>query len=107
MKNKIWAYIILIIALCFVRLLPHPPNLTPIIGSAIVSVAVFKSRFLQFGLPLATMLLSDSILGFHALMPVVYLSISLASLSGYIIKNLSLLNSLGTGFLGSIIFFII
>lgn len=44
------------------RLLPHPPNVTPIAAMALFAGAYFSSRKLAFALPLLAMLLSDIVL---------------------------------------------
>ncbi|MCS6770623.1 MAG: hypothetical protein NZ740_01190 [Kiritimatiellae bacterium] len=54
------------------RILPHPPNFTPIAAMALFGGAQFADRRTAFAVPLAAMLLSDLALGFHALMPVIY-----------------------------------
>src|SRR5205809_7262681 len=56
------------------RLLPHPPNLTPIAAMALFGGAHFASPLAAFSVPLFAMLLSDLVLGFglHPVMPFVY-----------------------------------
>ncbi|MGH9750430.1 MAG: DUF6580 family putative transport protein [Candidatus Polarisedimenticolia bacterium] len=64
------------------RLLPHPPNVTPIVAMALFGGAHLGDRRLAVLLPLGAMLLSDLVLGFHVLQPVVYLLIALFALLG-------------------------
>jgi hypothetical protein len=54
------------------RLLPHPPNFTPVGALALFGGATFGDRRWSLTAPLAAMLLSDAVLGFHSGMPVVY-----------------------------------
>ena len=54
------------------RLVPHPPNFTPIGALALFAGASFSSRRWAVAAPLAAMLVSDFWLGFHPYMPVVY-----------------------------------
>ena len=60
------------------RLLPHPPNCTPLGALALFGGAVFGTRAAAYAVPLAAMLLSDLLLqacrgdALHAGMPVVY-----------------------------------
>jgi hypothetical protein len=54
------------------RLLPHPPNFTPVGALALFGAATFRDRRVALLAPLAAMLLSDAVLGFHSGMPVVY-----------------------------------
>ena len=54
------------------RLLPHPPNFTPLGACALFGGACFADRRAAFALTLGSLALSDFLLGFHALSPVVY-----------------------------------
>jgi hypothetical protein len=45
------------------RLIPHPPNVTPVAAMALFGGAFLASRRLAYFLPLAAMLLSDVVLG--------------------------------------------
>ncbi|HUS24097.1 MAG TPA: DUF6580 family putative transport protein [Candidatus Binatia bacterium] len=62
------------------RLLPHPPNFTPVAALALFAGAHFERRAWAFAVPLAAMLLSDLALqglhgyGFHSTLPAVYAS---------------------------------
>jgi hypothetical protein len=46
------------------RLLPHEPNFTPIAASTLFAATVLKTRALALIVPIAAMLISDSIIGF-------------------------------------------
>ena len=59
------------------RLLPHPPNFSPIGALALFGGACFADRRLAWLMPLAALFASDLILGMHALVPVVYGSFAL------------------------------
>ena len=63
--NPTWV-IGVIILLAMFRLVPHPPNATPIAAMALFSGAVFSNRALAYLVPLAAMWLSDLVLGLHA-----------------------------------------
>lgn len=54
------------------RLIPHPPNVSPVGAIALFGGAFFPRKRGEFLAPLAAMLLSDLVLGLHALVPVVY-----------------------------------
>ena len=108
MKINKWIFALILAAACCFRFVPHPPNFTPVIAIAVMAVAHFQSRWLQFGFPLLIMGLSDAIIGYHSLVPVVYGAIFVASLAGYIYRNnLSFSKFLGAGLLSSILFFLI
>ncbi|RAP31596.1 hypothetical protein DID78_00405 [Candidatus Marinamargulisbacteria bacterium SCGC AG-343-D04] len=108
MKKETLLILGLIILVSLFRFIPHPPNMTPVIAISILSVAYFNKKYLQWGLPLLIMVITDVFLGFHALIPFVYGAILLAGLGGHILrKKYSFINSLGVSFLGSIIFFLV
>ena len=54
----------LILLMVFSRLLPHPPNFTPIIAVAILSGYFFKNIYMSLFVLLFTMLASDLFIGF-------------------------------------------
>lgn len=89
------------------RLLPHPPNVTPIAAMALLGGA-YLAPALAFLVPLSALFLSDLVLGLHATMPFVYLSFLGTSALG-----LGLKNRRGTGFvlgaclISSLLFFIV
>jgi hypothetical protein len=66
------------------RLAPHAPNFTPVAASALFAGAVLRSRTLALAVPLAAMVISDLVLGWHdwRVMGVVYASVALPALLG-------------------------
>jgi hypothetical protein len=56
------------------RLLPHPPNVAPITGIALFAGYSFNDKRMAFLLPLVCMFITDIFLGFHMIMPFVYLA---------------------------------
>jgi hypothetical protein len=54
------------------RLVPHPPNFSPIAAIALFGGATFAHKRAAFLVPLAALALSDLALGFYAITPVVY-----------------------------------
>ncbi len=107
LKKEIFP-ISLILILAFSRLIPHPPNFTPIIAVAIMSGYLFKNIYLSFAILLTSMILADSFIGFYNDMLFVYLSLFLIAyifykMSGKInLKNLFLYS-----LFGSLVFFAI
>jgi hypothetical protein len=73
----------LVLAAALSRLLPHPPNFSPIEATALFAGASLASRWLAMAVPIAAMLVSDAILGFHAGMPVVYGSMAAIALAAH------------------------
>lgn len=64
------------------RLVPHPPNFAPIGAMALFGGASFADRRVALLLPLASLFLSDLVLGLHILVPVVYGSFAVNVLLG-------------------------
>ena len=64
------------------RLVPHPPNFTPIGAMALFSGAYLGRRWLAFAAPLAALVLSDLVLGFYPEVIFVYLSVAAIVLIG-------------------------
>lgn len=62
----------LIVLAALSRLLPHPPNFTPIEAMGLFAGSFLADRRLAFLVPLAAMALADVFLGLHAGMPVIY-----------------------------------
>lgn len=96
------------------RFIPHPFNFTPIAAIALFGGAYFTNRWQAILLPMAAMLLSDTILevttgfGFHSGMPMVYGAFALVSVIGMIIlKKVSPVAVIGSSLASSLIFFLI
>ena len=98
----------LILLLAFSRLLPHPPNFTPIVAVAIMSGYFFKNIKFSFVVLLIAMLLVDVFLGFYKHMLFVYLSLFLIAFVFFKISDkINFKNLFVFGFLGSLIFYLV
>ena len=98
----------LILILTFAKLIPHPPNFTPVIAVAIMSGYFFKNIYLSFATLLIAMLLADAFIGFYNNMIFVYLSLFLIAFIFFkISEKINFKNLFIYGFAGSLIFFII
>lgn len=66
------------------RLLPHPPNATPVAGAALLAGSVMPRRYWALAVPLLAMLLSDALIGFHSwgVLIAVYVGLALPALMG-------------------------
>ena len=105
--NKLIISAIIIFA-AFSRIIPHPPNFTPIIAIGLFGGAYLKDIRLVLAIPLIAMLIADSFLGFHELMIWVYGSLMIISLMGVLLKNRTSLISCALATLsGSLLFFLI
>ena len=102
-KRAVLVMIILIAA--FSRLLPHPPNFTPIMAISLLGGVYLKNRQFAVVMPLLAMMASDLVLGFHGTMIWVYSSIVVISLSASLLKPKMM--NLGFASLGSSLFFFI
>jgi hypothetical protein len=104
--------VVLILSLVFVaslfRLLPHPPNVTPLIAMSIFAGAFLQDKRLGFLIIFLSMFVSDIFIGFHSTMPAVYVSIFISILLGSLLqKRLGVLSVLVVTLASSIQFFLI
>ena len=89
------------------RLVPHPPNFTPLLAIALYSGICFKNKFL-FIIPLMSMILSDFFLGYHNSMIWIYLSFLMVFYIGYTqSKKYSFKNLILLSFFSSTLFFVV
>jgi len=107
------------------RLIPHPPNFTPIAAVALFGAATFRNKWAAFLVPLLALLVSDVALeittglgvysgwmahsrGFHSSMWVVYGAMALiASLGLLLRRKKTALTVAGTVLAGSVLFFVV
>src|SRR5258708_33090340 len=88
------------------RLIPPPPNFTPLAAMALFGGAYISDKRLAFGLPLAALLLSDAVLGFYHGMIWVYGSFALIVCLGLQLQSRRrLLPIAGAALAGSVLFF--
>lgn len=82
-QKRLIAILTAILAAAMLRLVPHPPNFTPIGALALFGGAMLGQRALAFVAPLGALLLSDLILGLYPGMAFVYGSVALVVLLGW------------------------
>jgi hypothetical protein len=70
MKHLIFGFG-LVLAAALSRLLPHPPNFTPLAAIALSSAVYLDKRY-AFVVPIAALLISDAVIGFYDGMAWVY-----------------------------------
>jgi hypothetical protein len=98
---------IVILAAALSRLIPHPVNFAPIAAMALAG-GVYLDKRSALVIPLAALIISDMIIGFHNTMFFVYGSFVLIGLMGMWLKSHKRpLPILGTALMGSIVFFVI
>lgn len=89
------------------RVIIHIPNFTPIIALSLFSGAYFPRKYAVV-LPLALMILSDSIVGFHSTIGYTWGSVVLITLLGLWLKSRKTPSVvLGTSFVSALLFFFI
>ena len=62
------------------RIIPHPPNFTPILATAIFTPYIIKDKWIAISIPLLAMFIADLVIGFHPYMLWVYGAIGLSTL---------------------------
>ena len=85
------------------RLIPHPPNFTPIIALSLFGSTTFRNKWFGLFLPIIAMGISDLYLGLYSISIWVYGSFFLISILGLYWKTIGVKNV----FISSLIFFII
>ena len=107
MKNKfdrIQKIVLLIIIFGVIcRLIPHPPNFSPVTAIALFGGLNFSDKRIAFSIPLIILFLSDLILGISIINLFVYTGFSIIVFLGTKIKSIKF----GNIILSSFIFFLI
>tara|TARA_B100001093_G_scaffold360235_1_gene344953 strand:+ start:1209 stop:1700 length:492 start_codon:yes stop_codon:yes gene_type:complete len=101
--SKIQLVLGIIIIAIFSRLIPHPPNFTPITAIALFSIINFKNKYLALSVPIICLFLSDLIIGLSIINLFVYLSFITISGIGYFFGKIHIRSILSS----SLIFFFI
>jgi len=105
---KIYVVLTMIVAGAMMRLIPHWPNFTPIAAIALFGGTFLKRKDLAFLVPVAAMLLSDLIIGFHSTMLPVYLSFIAIVAFGLILqRRLTVVNTLAASLSASVLFYLV
>ena len=108
MDKKTYIYSVVFIAfLVQLRLIPHPPNFTPILAAGIFAGFYFRHFFLGLFIIILSMFIGDLYLGFHNTMFFTYISLSIAVMFGLFIKQLKFSEIIFSGLVSSICFFLI
>ena len=98
----------LIVFAALTRLMPHPPNFTPIIAMGLFGGAYLKDTRWAILLTVVAMLIADFFLGFHGTMIWVYCSLIIISSMGLLLKNqITFINGALATLGGSLLFFLV
>jgi hypothetical protein len=107
-QARLVAILIGILAAAAMRLLPHPPNFSPIAAMALFSGAYLPKRALSFAAPFGALLLSDAVLGgFYPGIGFVYFSFALVVLIGWAIASRKTVLTIGAAALASSVLFFV
>lgn len=108
MSKRFFALVVLILVAALSRFLPHPANWTAIGAAALLAGARFPRTWEALVVPLAAMVLSDALIGFHSQVGWVYGAIALTALAAHAFRDRLTGWRIGVGaVLGSVAFFLI
>ncbi len=108
LSPKLYVVLIMIFAGAMMRLIPHWPNFTPIAAIALFGGTFLKRKDLAFLVPVAAMLVSDLIIGFHSTMLPVYLSfIAIVGFGLLLQRKLTVVNTLTASIAASVLFYLV
>jgi hypothetical protein len=106
--SRVVALLSAILLAAALRLVPHPPNFTPIGAMALFSGAYLGRRAIAFAAPLGALLLSDLVLGFYHGQATVYFSVALIAMLGMLaLSRVSVLRIGTAAVASSVLFFVI
>lgn len=108
-KARLVALLTAIFGAAALRLVPHPPNFSPIAAMALFAGAYMPRKLLAFVAPFGALILSDIALGgFYPGMNFVYLSFALTVLIGWAVASRKTPLTIGAAAVaGSILFFVL
>lgn len=102
------AILVAIVLAVAMRLLPHPPNFSPIGAMALFSGAYLDRRAIGFIAPLGALFVSDIFLGFHSQMWIIYGSVASVVWLGWLLApDRSAARIGGAALAGSLLFYLV
>lgn len=105
---RLTALIAIILTAALLRLLPHPPNFTPIAAMALFGGAYLTDRRVAVAATLAALFVSDLFLGLYPEMWAIYAAMALVVLlGGFLRENRAPLRIAGVALTGSVLFFVL
>ena len=105
-KDILRSFLFFCLIIVVSRLVPHPPNFTPILAGAIF-MPFMVQRSLGVVIPLIIMLVSDFIIGLHDLMIWTYSSLALITFLSYQLIDKKFISVLKIALASPIIYFLI
>lgn len=108
MQKQILRIVVLFVIGVSGRLLPHPPNFTPLEAVSLFGGAWIRPFWLSLTIPLGIMAMSDALLGWHNLWPFTWGAMAIGTILGRFFLVTSQIFSLaGLALLQSTLFFLI
>jgi len=90
------------------RLIPHPPNVTAVVGASLLAAYAIRNVWLAALVPVAIMALADVVLGWHSSALFTYAGMLVSVFVGRgLLTRLSLFRLGGAAFIASLAFFLI
>lgn len=89
------------------RLIPHPPNFTPLIAGVVFLPFLLNDKRVVVGLPLSVLFISDLIIGFHGIMLWTYAAFTLIGLVVYRFSKFNISNLLVLAVSSPTLFYVI
>ena len=98
----------IILLMAFYRVIPHPPNVSPLAAMALFGGVYFADRKLAFIIPLFALVVSDLVIGLHETLPFVYGAFAVTVVAGIWLRDkLSVISVAGTALAASLLFFVV
>lgn len=98
----------IIFAAAAARLIPHPPNFSPVAALALFGGASFASKRAALLVLLVGLFLSDLVLGFYAITPIVYGSFALITCLGFWLRRRQNIRRIAiASVVGAVLFFVL
>ncbi len=108
MRAKIITLVTIIFGIAMFRLLPHPPNVSPVAAMALFGGAYFVDKRMAFIVPFLALLFSDLIIGLHNTMLFVYAGVALTVFIGMKIQsNIKPVTVAVSAVVASVLFFLL
>lgn len=103
-----WVAVGLILLIILSRLIPHPPNFTPVLAAALFCGILYARPLHGLLIPVLGMAAGDLVLGFHAQVWAVYLAVTLCvGLGRWMLNPPGMLTTAAAGVSGSALFFLL
>ncbi|MCY4611198.1 MAG: hypothetical protein OXC38_05815 [Gammaproteobacteria bacterium] len=107
-QSGIWVAAGLILLIVLSRLIPHPPNFTPVLAAALFCGTLYARPSHALLIPLLGMAAGDLVLGLHDQIWAVYLAVALCvGLGRWMLRPPGVLTTVTAGVSGSVLFFLL